>query len=283
MADDLSTPAHRRCAAFLPHRRRHCKRQALPGQDFCAQHSRREREAGAGRRCSARRSDGAPCGRWASKGSEPPVCFSHSKRAFPKGRDERRCRARKKDGARCRNWALLRAPDDDVRGGGLCVIHSQGPFVRHPTQADEEVARVCSATTLPGARCKKWVLPHTDPPLCSIHAYPGAASNLHHGFYDRRPALSDTERETILRLSAEGEPFSAEVALLRLKIRRLVAYTARPDLPEWRFLAAQRWLLPALRAVGRLLRAQQALRQEKGLPAPRHPQVRPSTHLWRRG
>jgi hypothetical protein len=119
--------------------------------------------------------------------------------------------------------------------------------------------RRCTATTLPGTRCRHWAQACTDPPLCWLHGHPGRHGQLRHGYYRRTPYLPDTLWATVLQLAAEGEPLAAEIAVMRLKIVALLAYLQRPQLPLRRSLPAYRLVFQALRTVATLLRAQQGL------------------------
>lgn len=131
-----------------------------------------------------------------------------------------------------------------------------------PDEADAAMGRRCSATTLAGQRCASWALRGSDPPMCRVHAYPEAHPKIRHGYYRSTPYLRAAEQAYVAQLVAEGEPLAAEIVLLRLKIRAVLAYLAQPEVGLAQRRAAYGILLEAVRTVSRLLRAQQALRAE---------------------
>jgi hypothetical protein len=142
----------------------------------------------------------------------------------------------------------------------LCRVHGVGVRWRAPEASDDEAGRQCTATTLAGARCQNWALAHTAPPLCRVHAYPDARGQLRHSYYRRTPHFPPQVERALARLAVEGEPLAGEIVIARLQIVGLLAYLRRPDLMVGERLSAYRILQRALRLVGRLVRAQHALK-----------------------
>ncbi len=134
-------------------------------------------------RCSHPTRTGKPCRAQVVRGSDPPVCAVHSRRAVPpRARGDGRCTAVTPDGERCRAWAL-RGSDPP-----LCVFHADPEHVSGETHARVAEAvepglvpvsgpalaapagRRCTAVRKDGERCRLWAIRGTDPPRCSAHA-----------------------------------------------------------------------------------------------------------------
>ena len=252
------------------------------------------------RSCTATRADGERCRARAVTGSEPFLCWAHRRGQVPAKGDEGRCRAMTAKGTRCRKWATRESREagegrcekhgSDWWRPGVgkrrctattakgrrclnwtmpgtapppCRMHAEGARHRAPGPEDDAAGRVCTATTVSGRRCKKWATAGTKPPVCHNHAYPEANPSLRHGFYRHAPALTAVEAAAVARLAAEGAPLAAEIALLRLKIRRVLAWLGEPDRPTRQRLNDAQTALKGLRTVARLQEAQRALLQEE--------------------
>lgn len=79
------------------------------------------------------------------------------------------------------------------------------------------------------------------------------------------PYFSEKERAAIAEIARREKPLSAELLLMRLKLRGVFAYLGRQDLaPEERVRVTQ-LLVRGARAVAQLLRAQQLLQAQNTL------------------
>ena len=256
---DAGPRAGRRCRA-LTRAGEQCKKWALPGRTVCEKHDGAREKAPHDRRCRAMTARGKRCLKWATRASREagrPRCYAHSgERGAPA--EDVRCSALTRKGKRCRNWATLATRKS---GRPLCEPHRTAEKPALPgIEADE---RRCQATTRAGTRCKKWVKAGTGLPLCWMHAYPDANPAIRHGFYRSRR----TEAEAFVARRAEEAgtgPLAPEIAVLRLRIRRVLGYLNRPELTRQERLAALRLVLAGVRRVARLLRAQAALVAEEG-------------------
>jgi len=142
--------------------------------------------------------------------------------------------------------------------------------------------RRCTARTLAGERCKRWALRMKKEAigqpqvagkeedgagagnarqLCWIHAQVGNNGSLSHGYYRRTSYFSERQRAAIARIARQEQPLSAELLLMRLKLRGVFAYLGREDLQPEERVRVTRLLLRGARAVARLLRAQQAMQR----------------------
>ena len=164
---------------------------------------------------------------------------------------ERRCVATTRTGERCRKWAMRATAKS---GQPLCRVHGVGARWRRPEAADEQAGRRCSARTLAGKQCGNWAMAGTEPPLCRVHAYPEAHPQLRHGFY--RAGWTAAERAAVALAGdaqgAEGDSLAGEIAVLRLRIRGVLAYLQQQELTAGERVTAYRILLRGVRMVGRM-------------------------------
>lgn len=242
-----------------------CRARAVKGTDppRCPSHSSRAPDR---KRCRARTKRGRPCrGQPTNHSIEQgrPLCPAHAGLCHPiketdgqmKPPHRPRCQARTRNGKRCRNWALV---DSQERfGRPVCRLHAlpdrwpgrsaQGPGPGHR----------CQARRPSGRRCRNWALRRSKARhgrwLCRFHVDDKPPTGFKHGFYSAHPDFSPEERAAIRRAAASGEPLAGELLLLRLKLRRLMRYLAREDLPAWRRDAAARAAFRGAAAVKQLL------------------------------
>ena len=161
------------------------------------------------------------------------------------------------EGKRCSNWTM--APEDGKRPPHLCNVHAGRINHRPPPE------RRCTAMRADGRRCRQWTTKgdEANPTLCHQHAYPEEGNLLRHGFYRRLPAFNDEEQATIEAHVEAGRPLRAEVFVVRLKIRALLAYLERPKLTPAEQQEAARLAFAASLAVGDLLTGLERIDQER--------------------
>jgi hypothetical protein len=266
----------RRCAA-LTTTGAQCQRWATHdslarfGRPLCPSHNSTRAPAagphapGAPRRCSALTRAGAPCRQWAARDSVArfgkPLCPTHAAANTPAANHPRRCTATTGTGARCRQWSQH---DSLARFGRLlCPIHARAaaghPHFHLPDPADEAAGRRCTATTQTGARCRRWALPGTTPPLCRQHRYPDDQPQIRHGLRRRTLALSPLEREALSIAWASGNQLDAELLLARLIAMRPLDYLVSSPRPLEKNLNSVRLLFRAITYIRRLVAARREL------------------------
>lgn len=256
-------PAARRCTG-LTRKGERCRRLAQIGSDRCAVHS--SSAPPEERRCGALTATGARCRRWATPASlaeGEPRCPAHSGlQALPRATDRRRCTAiNSTNGERCRYWAMRDSEPP------LCATHALKLRPRRPGPADYEAGRVCTAISFhTGERCPQWASPGTEPPLCWMHANPDKNPNLRHQFYRRSWQFSEAWRLYVQELAAQGDNMGAELTVLRLKLRDVVAYLDPDELAPGDFLPAMRVYERAVGTLLRLVRQRRKLEEEGLLP-----------------
>lgn len=195
------------------------------------------------------------------KGSDPPLCNNHEGFRGPQKRPERhRCSALNARGEPCAQWAVYGTIEEF--GAALCPAHlPEGDQRRVRSRLPEEDhQRRCRANTLDGERCPMWAMADGESDgLCWLHAFPHEHGRITHSYYRRVPHFSPVEHAAVRRAARDGKPLSAEVLVVRLKLRDVLVYTGRPDVRGVELDRSAGLIFSGAGAVARIVRAQKKL------------------------
>jgi hypothetical protein len=149
-----------------------------------------------------------------------------------------------------------------IYGQALCMAHA-GVRQKAGRMPEDGEGR-CTARTLDGKRCRRWAVSVEDgagdgEALCWVHAFPKAHGKITHGFFRQVPYFTEEQQAFIAELAREGEPLMAEVLVVRLKLRGVLAYLNRPGLSVAERIRVTQLLFRGVTTVSRLLRAQKKL------------------------
>ena len=92
-----------------------------------------------------------------------------------------------------------------------------------------------------------------------MHTYPEQHGRIRHSYYRQVPHFTEAQEAFIAALAREGAPLTAELAVVRLKLRGVLAYLERPDLSAAARVRAAKIVFRGVGTVSRLLRAQKGL------------------------
>ena len=177
---------------------------------------------------------------------------------MPRNENKQQCTATTRAGNRCPMWAMQGT--DAQHGRLLCAGHvpDEDPRKHYFRQPGER--RRCVAKTLDGKRCRNWTLvDEAGRGLCWMHAYPDQHARIRHSYYRQVPHFTDAQAAFIAAQARQGKPLAAELAVVRLKLRGLLSYLKRPELPAAQRVHAAKLVFRGVITVSRLPRAQKGL------------------------
>jgi hypothetical protein len=211
---------------------------------------------------------GRRCRTWTLRETPPgeALCSFHARRTRRPPRAYERCTAITLSGEPCGGWAAHGSAAQ--YGAGLCPVHlPKGDGRKIGWRLPGPGERRCTALNRHGERCPQWAIAKPRDgdggeearDLCWIHAFPHLNGNVRHGFYRAVPHFTPAQQAAILRIAEEGAPLTAEVLLVRLKLREAFAYLSRNDVSGAEMNHVALLILQGVRTVSRLLGAQAAL------------------------
>lgn len=256
--------AGRACTATTT-KGRPCRKWAVSGSDppRCTVHGPQQvwnHPPPSTRRCQALTKQGRRCRAWAARNapSGQALCSTHAGLLRPPQPRER-CTATNGDGRPCAGWAVHGT--EQQYGAGLCpahLPHGDPRKVRGRLPGPDQ--RRCRALTLHGDRCPHWAMSaESAGGKCWMHAFPHLHPRVTHGYYRRVPHFAPAMQAAILRLAQKEGPGTAQLILTRLKVKEVFAYFGRDDLGSAEMDRVAGLLYKGVRAVMRLVQAQNAL------------------------